>query len=73
VANRVAGVSGAGSITVSVEHPSGEFTVQLGLNPAVPGGVEKSGLLRTARLIMAGDVLVPAHLWSTPATHPQEH
>ena len=80
VAYAVATVSGGASRTVSVEHPGGEFTVQLGLNsadPADPARVEKSALLRTARLIMAGNVMVPAHLWnpadpSFPASAPKE-
>jgi len=50
--------------TVSVEHPSGEFSVTLGLDPADPRRVIRSALLRTARLLMAGDVLVPASLWN---------
>jgi 4-oxalomesaconate tautomerase len=72
VAHDLAEVAGVGSATVSVEHPSGEFSVQLGLNPASPGGVASSGLLRTARLLMAGDVLVPAHLWTPPASSSKE-
>jgi 4-oxalomesaconate tautomerase len=46
--------------TVSVEHPSGEFSVTLGLDPADPQRVVRSALLRTARLLMSGDVLVPS-------------
>ncbi|MEY9776475.1 4-oxalomesaconate tautomerase [Arthrobacter sp. MW3 TE3886] len=72
VAHEIAEVQGVGSAIVSVEHPSGEFSVQLGLDPARPGGVAKSGLLRTARLIMAGDVMVPAHLWTPPALSSKE-
>ncbi|MCA1187561.1 MULTISPECIES: 4-oxalomesaconate tautomerase [unclassified Saccharopolyspora] len=53
--------------TVSVEHPSGEFSVTLGLDPAEPGRVLRSGLLRTARLLMSGEVLVPAALWNPAA------
>ncbi|SFS31671.1 4-oxalomesaconate tautomerase [Saccharopolyspora flava] len=45
--------------TVSVEHPSGEFSVTLGLDPDDPQRVVRSALLRTARLLMSGDVLVP--------------
>ncbi|PGH51953.1 4-oxalomesaconate tautomerase [Streptomyces sp. Ru87] len=48
-----------GGVRVSVEHPSGEFGVELRLDPADPQRVTRSALLRTARLIMAGDVLVP--------------
>ncbi|WP_406689451.1 4-oxalomesaconate tautomerase [Saccharopolyspora sp. ID03-671] len=45
--------------TVSVEHPTGEFSVTLGLDPDDPQRVVRSALLRTARLLMAGDVFVP--------------
>lgn len=60
VAHAVARVPDGGSPVVSVEHPSGEFSVQLELDPAEPGRVTRSALIRTARLIMAGDVMVPA-------------
>ena len=50
--------------TVSVEHPTGEFSVALGLDPANPQNVTKAALLRTARLIMRGEVMVPARIWS---------
>jgi 4-oxalomesaconate tautomerase len=49
--------------TVSVEHPSGEFSVALGLDPANPQRVARAALLRTARLIMRGEVMVPASAW----------
>ncbi|WP_328540478.1 4-oxalomesaconate tautomerase [Streptomyces sp. NBC_00344] len=49
-------------ITVSVEHPAGEFSVELGLDPADAQRVTKSALLRTARLIMAGASMVPNRL-----------
>ena len=50
--------------TVSVEHPSGEFSVELGLDPANPQNVTRAALLRTARLLMRGEVMVPAAVWS---------
>ena len=50
--------------TVSVEHPSGEFTVTLGLDPEDPQRALRSALLRTARLLMSGDVHVPSSLWN---------
>ncbi len=53
--------------TVSVEHPTGEFSVALGLDPNNPQNVTKAALLRTARLIMRGEVMVPARLWSGPS------
>jgi 4-oxalomesaconate tautomerase len=45
--------------TISVEHPSGEFSVELELDPADPRNVLSAALLRTARLIMRGEVMVP--------------
>ncbi len=58
---------------VSVEHPTGEFSVALQTEaaPQLPGGqnVTQAALLRTARLLMRGEAMVPASLWSgnTPA------
>jgi len=46
--------------TVSIEHPSGEFSVELELDPADDQKVSRAALLRTARLIMRGEVMVPA-------------
>jgi len=51
---------------VSVEHPTGEFSVALGLDPANPQSVTRAALLRTARLIMRGEVMVPAAVWGGP-------
>ncbi|MNU07139.1 4-oxalomesaconate tautomerase [compost metagenome] len=45
---------------LSVEHPTGEFTVELRL------GNDRSvscGLMRTARLLLDGAVCVPRMLW----------
>jgi 4-oxalomesaconate tautomerase len=49
---------------MSVEHPSGEFsvTLEVGGTPANPT-VLKAGLLRTARLIIRGEVFVPTAIW----------
>ncbi len=47
---------------VSVEHPTGEFTVELETDPNNPQNVTKAALLRTARLIMRGEVLVPENI-----------
>jgi len=49
--------------TVSVEHPTGEFSVELGLDPADPQKVTRAALLRTARLLMRGEVMIPASVW----------
>jgi len=48
---------------VSVEHPTGEFSVELELDPANPQNVTRAALLRTARLLMRGEVMVPASVW----------
>lgn len=50
-------------LNISVEHPSGEFSVALSLDPANPQKVVRAALLRTARLIMRGDVMIPASVW----------
>ena len=47
---------------ISVEHPTGEFTVELEIDPNNPENVTKAALLRTARLIMRGEVMVPENL-----------
>ncbi len=49
--------------SVSVEHPSGEFSVELALDPDEPQRVLRAALLRTARLIMRGEVMVPEESW----------
>jgi len=53
--------------TISVEHPTGEFSVALGLDPANPHNVSRAALLRTARLLMRGQVMVPVSLWDGAA------
>jgi 4-oxalomesaconate tautomerase len=64
VCDGVALMPSGSSPTVSVEHPTGEFSVALGLDPANPQSVTKAALLRTARLIMRGEVMVSAHIWA---------
>lgn len=59
VAHRHARVPPGSPKTLSVEHPSGEFSVVLTMNPADSAGVLQAALLRTARLIMRGEVYVP--------------
>jgi 4-oxalomesaconate tautomerase len=60
VANRHALVPPGLSKTLSVEHPSGEFSVVLTMNSVDPSRALRAALLRTARLIMRGEVFVPA-------------
>ncbi len=48
----------------SVEHPSGEFTVDLDVVQGADGPeVRRAALLRTARKLFAGDVFIPATVW----------
>ncbi len=47
---------------IAVEHPTGEFSVELEIDPAHPQNVLRAALLRTARLIMRGEVMVPSRL-----------
>jgi 4-oxalomesaconate tautomerase len=59
------------SKNVSVEHPTGEFSVALQTEPAnhLPGGqlVKQAALLRTARLLMRGEAMVPSSTWQGKA------
>lgn len=64
VAHGIAVVPQGATKRMSVEHPSGEFSVTL----EVAGSsdepvVVKAGLLRTARMIMRGEVFVPRSVW----------
>ena len=60
VADGVAVVPDGARKRMSIEHPSGEFSVTLELDETEsPPKILKAGLLRTARLIMRGEVLVP--------------
>ncbi len=59
VADGIAIVPASAHKAVSVEHPSGEFTVELETDPHDSQKVTRAALLRTARLIMKGDVFLP--------------
>ena len=49
---------------VSVEHPSGEFSVELETSgPPHNPVVERAALLRTARLLFSGEVQIPGAVW----------
>jgi 4-oxalomesaconate tautomerase len=70
VAAEVAGVgSQLGARSLEIEHPTGFFTVEMTLvSENGRTRVERSALLRTARLLMRGDVFVPAAVWNgTPS------
>jgi len=53
-----------GDNVYSVEHPTGEFSVTLEVDYSGPRPeVRKAGLLRTARLLSRGEVLIPSGIW----------
>jgi len=64
VAQGIAAIPNGSPLLMSVEHPTGEFTVTL---ETVGSGKDfkttRSGILRTARALMEGRVLVPASTW----------
>lgn len=65
VADGIAVVPPGRTKQLSVEHPTGEFSVTLEVGgTAETPVIERAGLLRTARMIMRGDVFVPASVWS---------
>ena len=57
VATGVAEVPAGQTKQLSIEHPSGEFSVSLALDEQ--GNVKQAGLLRTTRLLSKGQVYVP--------------
>ena len=70
VAARIARLPAAGTTgtqSVEIEHPTGFFTVEMEVvrdGPMIT--VKRSALLRTARMLMRGEVFVPADAWSQP-------
>ncbi|MFP1132645.1 4-oxalomesaconate tautomerase [Asticcacaulis sp. W401b] len=65
----VAGGKGiSGAKTFDIEHPSGFFSIEMEMTGEGAGlKVTRSALLRTARLLMRGEVLVPKTLWPEDA------
>ena len=50
---------------LSVEHPSGEFTVEIEVRESGAGvEVVRSSLVRTSRMLATGHVFVPCHIWT---------
>jgi len=60
VASDLAQVGPGNPTRLSVEHPTGEFTVELSMQGSQILGC---GLLRTARLLFDGNVLIAADVW----------
>lgn len=65
VAAKIAGLDQiADSLDIEVEHPTGFFTVQMEVDQSGPElKITKSALLRTARLLMSGNIFVPQSAW----------
>ena len=64
ITKNIASTPNPQSSTLSIEHPTGEFTVQL--ESHFKDGkliIEKSGVMRTARLLSKGEVFVPQTVW----------
>jgi 4-oxalomesaconate tautomerase len=68
VANELATMPDGTVKTVSVEHPTGELSVELEVDRVDPQKVTRAALLRTARLLMRGEVFVPASIWKGRAS-----
>lgn len=50
-----------GDITINLQHPSGKFSVVAQRSPS--GELSACRVLRTARLLLAGDVMIPFSVW----------
>jgi 4-oxalomesaconate tautomerase len=57
---------------ISVEHPSGEFSLEIEVDEITSDRLHilRSSLIRTARALFRGDVLVPANIWDGSSTNP---
>lgn len=68
VAAQVARLDGAAqSASLDIEHPTGFFTVEMDVEPDAAGiKIRRSALLRTARLLMRGQVFIPGGIWRRP-------
>jgi 4-oxalomesaconate tautomerase len=64
VTEGVAQMPGGARKKVSVEHPTGEFSVDIATDPQNPQTVTQAALLRTARLLMRGEVMVPSQVFN---------
>lgn len=68
VANDITAISGpSGTYSLDVEHPTGHFTVEMQIE-RIAGDivVQRSAILRTARLLMRGEVFVASSRWECP-------
>lgn len=57
----------AGPLTVGIEHPSGIFEVLVDFSTSAEGlEIRSAGVVRTARLVARGEVMIPASVWAGP-------
>jgi 4-oxalomesaconate tautomerase len=63
IAGGLASIAPGALKQVSVEHPTGELSVELELDPDDAQRVVRAALLRTARPIMRGEVMIPGQTW----------
>jgi 4-oxalomesaconate tautomerase len=54
-----------GATELDIEHPTGSFTISLDVHDAGGGAVtvRRAALVRTARLLMRGEIFVPDSVW----------
>lgn len=65
VADGLTQVQPSARVQLLVEHPTGEFTVELHMQN---GELAGCGLLRTARLLFDGNVCIPQSVWQNEVT-----
>jgi 4-oxalomesaconate tautomerase len=64
VARHIVDSHGGPVQALSIEHPSGEFSVELQVEQGSSGfKILRSSLIRTARALFRGELLVPASVW----------
>jgi 4-oxalomesaconate tautomerase len=71
IAAEVAGIADVMAVkSLEVEHPTGFFTVAMDVEVDAAGLIEvkRSALLRTARMLMDGQVFIPASVWDGAKT-----
>ena len=62
-----AGLTGRSPELVRIEHPSGQIEVTVGFEGKADGiELRSAGLVRTARLLARGEVMIPARIWAGP-------
>ena len=67
VGSDIAAVPAGDTKILPVEHPTGEFTVRLEM---INGEIVRASLLRTARRLFEGNMLVPRAVWTGSAARP---